>query len=119
MMDSLAMPPEELYPTFRYPCLEDVTAVYAGKQNYTVQISPERIYPSVRSGEMLYLCSSCKMDWIPIAWCRAGQEGAVFKDLEGQMVFRVASYEEGSLRFRTDPFILERTNGEVRFSFSG
>lgn len=115
MMDSLAMPSEELYPTFRYPCLEDVTAVYAGKQNYTVQISPERIYPSVRSGEMLYLCSSCKMDWIPIAWCRAGREGAVFKDLEGQMVFRVASYEEGSLRFRTDPFILERTNGEVRF----
>ena len=119
MTDSLRTAPEDLPPAFRYPCMEDVTAVYAGKQNHTVRIAEDRIYPHVREGELLYLCASCRMDWTPLAWCRVTDGEARFHDVEGQMVFRLASYADGKLQMRSDPFVLERPTGEIRFLSPG
>ena len=119
MMDLLDALPEDLHPAFRYPCMEDVTAVYAGEQNHTVRIAENRIYPPVREGELLYLCVSCRMDWTPVAWCRTSDGEAVFLDVEGQMVFRLASYAGGKLQMRSDPFVLERPTGEIRFLSPG
>lgn len=115
MIDSLDTAPECLHPTFRYPCMADVTAAYAGKQNHTVCIPEERICPAAEDGEILYLCASCKMEWIPLAWCRVRDGKAVFKDVEGMMAFRLASYREEKLHFHSDPFVLDRVTGAVRF----
>lgn len=115
MVEALDTPPEKLPATFRYPCMEDVTAAYAGKQNHTVSIDNGNIYPPAKEGELLYLCSSCKMDWIPLAWCKVHHGKAVFTNVEGLMAFRLASFEGDSLRMRSDPFILDRPTGDIRF----
>ena len=60
------------------------------------------------------------MDWAPIGWCLYDKQlGAVFEDVEGQVIFRLGTYENGRICPQSDPFLLDRESGEVRFFPSG
>lgn len=120
MIKAMGKTAEERYPSFRYPCLRDVTAIYAGSKNRKVCISSPKLYHTLKKGELVYLCSASFMNWVPIGWCRYDrQEGAIFEDVEGNVIFRLATYKNGELCMQTDPFLLDRENGEVRFFPSG
>lgn len=119
MIDSIGEDSRDLYPTFRYPCMVDITSVYTGEKNHTVKVSDNNLYPFVRENEILYLCSSCRMSWIPLAWCHVKNGEAIFNDVEGLMVFRLASYMDGRLIFCSDPFSLNRQSGEIHFLSPG
>lgn len=115
MIDSIEADPGDLYPTFRYPCMVDVTSVYAGKKSHTVKIPDKRLYSFVHENDILYLCSACRMNWIPLAWCRVKNGEAVFGNVEGLVVFRLATYMDGRLIPCSDPFSLDRQSGEICF----
>ena len=56
------------------------------------------------------------MNWAPIGWCRYDRrQGAVFEDVEGDVIFRLGTYDNGEMRMQSDPFLLERESGEMRF----
>lgn len=120
MILAMGKKPEERHPSFRYPCFRDVTAIYAGSKNRTLTIGPENFYSPLKKGEPVYLCSASFMDWAPIGWCLYDKQlGAVFEDVEGQVIFRLGTYENGSICPQSDPFLLDRESGEVRFFPSG
>ena len=113
MIKTMGKNAEERHPTFRYPCFRDVTAIYAGSKNRTLTISPENFYSPLKKGEPVYLCSASFLDWAPIGWCLYDKRlGAVFKDVEGQVVFRLATYEKGKICPQSDPFLLDRESGD-------
>nr|WP_302437650.1 discoidin domain-containing protein [Bacteroides intestinalis] len=105
---------EDVYPTFRQPCFDDVTSIYAGKKNHVIKIGTDDLYCTMKKGELVYLCIASHMNWEPIGWCLYNQ-GCRFSDVEGDVVFRLATYEKGRLIMQSDPFLLERDSGNIRF----
>lgn len=118
MVESIGEPVEKVYPTFRYPCFRDVTSIYAGKKSWILNIGTDKIYAPLKKGELVYLCVASYLNWEPISWCLYNKD-AVFKDVEGDVVFRLATYTDGKLCMQSDPFLLEREDGKVRFFPSG
>lgn len=118
MVKAIGVESEKIYPTFRYPCMQDVTSLYAGKKSWTVKISSDKMYGSFSKNELVYLCSSCRMDWIPITWAHYETNSVQFNNVEGQMVFRLATYDDKCLHFRSDPFILDRETGVIQYLVS-
>ena len=75
-----------------------------GDENDSHQwISVADKYGTPRS-RIAYLCASRRMDWEPVAWADFSDESLVFTDIQKGSVMRVATYEQGKLRYWTDPF---------------
>ena len=119
MMRQMNRLKEEVYPSFRHPCMIDVTPIYSGEKNWQIRIEKEQLYNRPKRGEPLYLCVPRYMEWEPLAWSKFNGREVVFDDVEGQVVFRLATYEEGALKLQSDPFLLERETGEIRFYPTG
>lgn len=110
----------ERYPSFRYPCFKDVTATYAGRLNHGIHVPADSLYRRLDRKEPVYLCVARYLDWEPVAWSRTvGRGGVSFRDVEGGVVFRLATYDAGELHPLCDPFLLDRDTGELRFFPSG
>lgn len=115
MLDEIGLPLDEIYPGFRCPTMVDVTGLYAGDRSWRVAIPADSLYEHMRSGTPLYLCSARHLEWVPVGIGRMERGEAVFDDVEGQALFRIATYEDGGLRMQSDPFELGRDDGQVRF----
>lgn len=115
MIRAIHAEPETIYPTFRYPCIRDVTSLYAAKKSWTIKVPSYKIYNSLHPKELLYLCSSYLMDWIPTAWAHYATDSIEFRDVQGQMVFRLATYDGQKLHLQSDPFILDRETGAITY----
>ena len=75
-----------------------------GDENDSHQwISVADKYGTPRS-RIAYLCASRRMNWEPVAWTDFSDEPLVFTDIQKGSVMRVATYEQGKLRYWTDPF---------------
>ncbi len=115
MIKEIGKKPDAVYPTFRWPCMVDVTSVYAGVKNRNPEIPAEKMYHSLKKGEVVYLCSSSCMKWAPIAWGRYEKKRVRFDDVEGGVVFRLATYQKGELTIQSDPFFVDRETGGIRY----
>ena len=105
-----------LHPSFRYPCFKDVTKEYSGKKNRMVHISSRDFYFSVPQGQEVYMCLPSWRDWIPVGYGFVEGDSVRVRNVEGDIVFRLAVYdaEHDKLRLLTDPYCLNREDGCLR-----
>ena len=99
---------EEVYSFWRIPKFEDVTSDYAYSYQKELVIPLEKQYKDERSGRIAYLCASNRDRWIPIDWTVYDASRLAFRYVRNGSVMRVATYEDGTLCFLTDPFYLDK-----------
>lgn len=110
---------EELYPFWRLPKFKDVTHGYAQYYKKEMKIPSERIYKEKRDGKIAYLCLSSRDRWIPVDWTEYDRNNLVFRNLKKSSIMRVATYENGSLHFVTDPFIVDGWTNKSHYYSAG
>jgi hypothetical protein len=110
---------EELYPFWRVPKFVDVTREYAYYYRKEQAIPASMLYPGKRKGHIAYLCLSSRERWQPVAWTEYDAHGLTFHDIEKGAVVRVATYEDGALRFATDPFYIDGWTNEIHIYHCG
>ncbi len=101
-------------PFFRHPRFTDVTFPYTEAFSKKLEIPSFALYPGTPRSRIAYLCASRRMDWEPVAWADFSDESLVFTDIQKGSVMRVATYEQGKLRYWTDPFEVSMS-GKFRF----
>ena len=104
-----------VYPKFRYPMYTDVTLLYGGDLVHTVTVPDEEFLVPVPSDEMLYLCHTSHMEWVPVVWSYREKGGVTFQEVEGRVVMCVCAYREGELTPVTVPFLLDKVSGTVTY----
>ena len=109
---------ERVHPRFRYPMYEDVTGVYGGELAYTFAIEKEHFLQPVSRGEMVYLCQTSQMEWVPVEWSVLKRGKVVFRDVEGRVVMCLAVYRDGTLMPVTVPFELNKETGHLHFYYA-
>lgn len=109
---------ERVYPTFQYPGFLDVTRLYSGKNARTFTIPYDKLYFDIPDDEIVYLCSSSKMEWKPMSWAYPEEDGFTFEEVEGRVVFLLAVYRSKRLIPVSDPFELNKETGGIYY-FSG
>lgn len=105
----------ETYPSFRYPLFQDVTKIYAGEWNRKLTLPEEVLYSKVPQGEVVYLCLSCRDEWIPVDWTHCTKDSISFTDVEGDVICRLATWDGRELQMCSDPFLLEKFSGDIRY----
>lgn len=113
MQNDIRQLSSDIYPTFQYPRIRDVTAEYA--DNLTLSIPLKRMYPLEHTPKIIYLCLSSYRNWIPIAWTDYHKDKLVFSNIEGDAVFRLAIWENEQLIMCSDPFSVDRSSGQTYF----
>lgn len=106
---------EKAHPDFQYPCYLDVTRLYNEKQTHTFTIPYERILCEVGQDEMVYLCHTSHMEWVPIAFSYPDKQGVTFLDVQGPVVFSLAVYRDETIIPITEAFELEPMTGNIRY----
>lgn len=100
---------------FRMPTVQDVTPIYAGKNDRFLQISLDSLDVLPYKGEIVFLCASSKMKWLPIAYGYFESDTIRINHVEGDVVFRLAVCRNKKPIFLAPPFLLDRYNGNIRF----
>lgn len=106
---------EDVYPLWRLPKFIDVTRQYAYYYKEELKIPASRIYPEKRKGKIAYLCFSSRDNWVPIDWTEYDKDNLIFCNLKKGAVMRIATYEDGFLKFVTDPFHVDKQTNEIHY----
>lgn len=106
---------EKAHPDFQYPCYLDVTRLYNEKQTHTFTIPYERILCEVGQDEMVYLCHTSHMEWVPVAFSYPDKQGITFRNVQGPVVFCLAVYRDETIIPITEAFELEPMTGNIRY----
>lgn len=116
MMNDMLEADDSIHPIFKYPCIKDVTDLYAANKSWTLRISSSKMYEEVRKGCLMYLCMSSRMEWIPVDWCIYEGE-AVFQNCHGGTVYCLGIYDAESehLVMVSDPFSVDVETGKTDF----
>jgi hypothetical protein len=89
---------------FRYPRFKDVTAFYKGKNPLSdIYIPDSLLYSPTNKPDILYLCASRKMDWIPVDWTKTNGKPIHFKNVKSDIIFRIGGWKNNQMEFYTDP----------------
>lgn len=104
-----------IYPVFKSPFFYDVTTLYSGKYSWTVTISEDRFYNHLCKDTPVYLCLANKQGWRPVAYTLFNKGKACFENVEGGVMFTLATWDGQQLTVLTDPFALEHDTGKIRF----
>lgn len=106
---------EDVYPFWRVPKFKDATYNYACSYEKELTIPLERQYKNERNGKIAYLCASIRNRWMPVDWTPYIANHLVFRYIRRGTVMRVATYENGTLCFMTDPFYMDKKTNEVYY----
>lgn len=104
-----------IYPTFRNACLQDVTSVYNDSANYQITISADDMYNRLDRNELLYLCLSNRNQWVPVDFALVQGNGVCFRNVGSGVVCTVATWNGNTLQIQSDPFLIEKNTGKVKF----
>lgn len=115
MARDYGIPQNQAYPSFSYPLMTDVTAHYAGSHNWGIHILCNKFIRPCSDKELVYLCLSSRMDWIPVGYGHLRNDSVNIRDAEGGVVYTLATYDGSRMQLITDPFLLEREKNEIRF----
>ncbi len=115
MMQEMGQKQELIPAVFQYPLMVDVTSHYAAKKNWGVHIPRNKLLKPCADGELVYLCMSSRLQWVPVGWGKAEGDSVVVKDAEGGVVYTFATYRDNRLETVTDPFLLEREQDTIRW----
>ncbi|MCM1502615.1 MAG: transglutaminase-like domain-containing protein [Bacteroidales bacterium] len=97
---------DDIADLFKEPCIIDVTEQYASGYIDKLQIPETEIYPGKRP-EVIYLCLSSWMSWVPVDYSLWKDDDVIFKNIDKGAIMRVASLKDGKMRFWTDPFYVD------------
>lgn len=114
MMEQMNERPENIHPIFRFPLMRDVTDIYTDSEQ-TINISESRLYEKPKKNEIVYLCLSSKMAWVPVAWSYCKKQQVSFDNVDGNVVFRLAVYRDKHLIPLSDPFWVNKELDYFRF----
>jgi len=115
MLDSFGDKRDEVYPTFQVPMMQDVTNVYAGKRMISPVIPSIHLLEKAKKGDLYYICMANKMSWKPVGWGFYKKEGVEIRNVEGGVVFVLASYKNDELIVKSDPFFVDFKSGDIRY----
>ena len=110
MQDEMQELDTTIVPLFKDPHIVDVTFPYTKDFKKELEIPSDAFYKGKPRSQIAYLCASKRMDWEPVAWAKFDGKHLVFTDIQKGPVMRVATYENGRLRFWTDPFEVNISN---------
>lgn len=112
LYEQMAKYGEEVYPFWRLPKFTDVTYGYGYNFKKELVIPLEKQYKTKRSGKMAYLCVSDRDRWTPVDWTAYDAGHLAFQYVRNGSFMRVATYEDGTLCFLTDPFYVDKQSNE-------
>ncbi len=102
----------------KIPRFEDVTPAYAIDFLETLKVPGNELYGGIKP-KSAYLCMSSRFSWVPVAVGKFRRGNAEFDDIDCNVqVMRVASVEDGKLRFWSDPFYIKES-GDLHFYRAG
>ncbi|MDR0506065.1 MAG: hypothetical protein LBH32_04520 [Dysgonamonadaceae bacterium] len=110
--------PAAVHPSFRYPLFVDVTAAYAGRWSRNLVLSKNILYDKNATWDIVYLCTSRWLEWLPISLTKADRDSLRFTDVEGNNVFQLATWDSSGLHPVSDPFLFEKETGNIRYFHS-
>lgn len=113
--EQMAQYGEEVHPFWHIPKFKDVTFDYAYSYQKNLTIPLEKQYKDKRDGKIAYLCASNRDRWNPIDWTEYDAGHLAFRYVRKGAVLRVATYENGSLHFLTDPFYLDKETNSPHY----
>lgn len=100
---------------FRVPLYEDVTTHFTNNVIDKIVI-PDSLFPSdIKVGELLYLCTPVRNNWIAEDYALKGFFKTKFSAAQAGNVVCVAQKENGVFKPVTDPFIIESDTSEIRY----
>lgn len=109
----------QIYPTFRNACLQDVTSVYNDSANYQVTVSADDMYNRIDRNELLYLCLSNRNQWVPVDFALMQGNEVCFRNVGSGVVCTVATWDGNTLQIQSDPFLIEKNTGKMKFYHAG
>ena len=65
--------------------------------------------------EKLYLCMSSYTDWVPVGWGKISNNRIIINNIEGGVVFCLATYHNGIVYPLSDPFLVDKDTGSITF----
>lgn len=107
----------DIFPTFRYPLMNDVTYLYANPELLSINIDKSILDRIPSPNENVYICLSLKDKWIPIGVAEYNDNMLEVSDIEGEVVLRLATYSKDGLEFISAPFLVDRKTGELKWYF--
>lgn len=119
LYEQMAKYGEEVYPFWRLPKFADVTYGYGYNFKKELVIPLEKQYKTKRSGKIAYLCVSERDRWTPVDWTAYDAGHLVFQYVRNGSFMRVATYENGTLCFLTDPFYVDKQSNEICYYPAG
>lgn len=119
LYEQMAKYGEEVYPFWRLPKFTDVTYGYGYNFKKELVIPLEKQYKTKRSGKISYLCVSDRDRWTPVDWTAYDAGHLVFQYVRNGSFMRVATYENGTLCFLTDPFYVDKHSNEICYYPAG
>lgn len=105
----------DIYPFWRVPMFVDVSYSYARYYKERLRIPLSKIDKRKAKGKIAYLCMSNRNNWTPVDWTEYDPDNLVFKDVRKGAVMRVATYENETLTFLTDPFYMDQKTNQLYF----
>lgn len=119
LYEQMAKYGEEVYPFWRLPKFTDVTYGYGYNFKKELVIPLEKQYKTKRSGKIAYLCVSDRDRWTPVDWTTYDAGHLAFQHVRNGSFMRVATYENGTLCFLTDPFYVDKQSNEICYYPAG
>lgn len=119
LYEQMAKYGEEVYPFWRLPKFTDVTYGYGYNFKKELVIPLEKQYKTKRSGKIAYLCVSDRDRWTPVDWTTYDAGHLAFQHVRNGSFMRVATYENGTLCFLTDPFYVDKHSNEICYYPAG
>lgn len=119
LYEQMAKYGEEVYPFWRLPKFADVTYGYGYNFKKELVIPLEKQYKTKRSGKIAYLCVSDRDRWTPVDWTAYDAGHLAFQYVRNGSFMRVATYENGTLCFLTDPFYVDKQSNEICYYPAG
>lgn len=118
MMEMMNQPLEKIHPTFRYPLMQDVTDIYSDCEQ-TIHIPESRFLIRPEQDEVIYLCLSSRMEWVPVAVSKCKDGQVSFENVDGNAVFCLSVYRDKKLLPISVPFWVHKELKYFRYFGNG
>lgn len=83
--------------------LRDVSNLYSWRYADSLAVPDSAMYDGIRD-EVVFLCVTSRMDWVPVDWTEVRDGRIVFKSVCRGNIFRIARIPSGHTSYLSDPF---------------
>lgn len=94
---------------FRLPHIKDVTSEYTPVE-ISVNYPTDKLYQKLKNGEVVYLCQASWRNWHPVAVTNYKKQTLSVPDIEPDVVYVLAVFENNTLSLISDPFYVDKNS---------